>query len=401
MNKNIAIISHQACFGCGACAAKCPFSAIEIHPSPDGFDYPVVDAAKCTSCGLCLRSCPAENRVDADSEVIRAAVLQSGDSDELAQSSSGGVFSLLAKRVLEKGGRVYGAAWDGVDCVRHIGISDLADIALLQKSKYVQSDASESYPDVLNDLKSGKHVLFSGTPCQVSALLLYLGKPMDGLTTVSVVCHGVPSSSMFRSYVDWLELREKSDVTALTFRDKSKFGWGHNIKIELSDGRIIKRPAAFDPFYGSYIKGMISRSSCYSCPFRGCDSPADIILGDSWRSESARDCVYPEKGISAVIVKTERGAKLIDEIVDCVAYSNNDVAADDVLLHEDPNKRSGLEERRDAVIAQYEALGSGIFDSVLVPKVSLFDRVKKMLPPSMRLGVKRLVRSIIPGNAHE
>lgn len=285
--------------------------------------------------------------------------------------------SLLAKRVLEKGGRVYGAAWDGVDCVRHIGISDLADIALLQKSKYVQSDASESYPDVLNDLKSGKHVLFSGTPCQVSALLLYLGKPMDGLTTVSVVCHGVPSSSMFRSYVDWLELREKSDVTALTFRDKSKFGWGHNIKIELSDGRIIKRPAAFDPFYGSYIKGMISRSSCYSCPFRGCDSPADIILGDSWRSESARDCVYPEKGISAVIVKTERGAKLIDEIVDCVAYSNNDVAADDVLLHEDPNKRSGLEERRDAVIAQYEALGSGIFDSVLVPKVSLFDRVKK------------------------
>ena len=87
--------------------------------------------------------------------------------------------------------------------------------------------------------------------------------------------------------------------------------------------------------------------------------------------------MYPEKGISAVIVKTERGAKLIDEIVDCVAYSNNDVAADDVLLHEDPNKRSGLEERRDAVIAQYEALGSRIFDSVLVPKVSLFDRVEK------------------------
>lgn len=401
MSKNIDTVSHRACFGCGACAAKCPFSAITMRTLPDGFEYPVVDAARCTSCGLCLRTCPAENQVDADSETIRAAVLQSGDPDELAQSSSGGVFSLLAKRVLTGGGRVYGAAWDGVDCVRHIGISNLSDIALLQKSKYVQSDASESYPDVLNDLKSGKHVLFSGTPCQVSALLLYLGKPMDGLTTVSVVCHGVPSSSMFRSYVDWLELREKSDVTALTFRDKSKFGWGHNIKIELSDGRIIKRPAAFDPFYGSYIKGMISRSSCYSCPFRGCDSPADIILGDSWRSESARDCVYPEKGISAVIVKTERGAKLIDEIVDCVAYSNNDVAADDVLLHEGPNKRSGLEERRDAVIAQYEALGSGIFDSVLVPKVTLFDRVKKMLPPSMRLSVKRLVRSIKSGNAHE
>lgn len=83
-----------------------PFSAIEMHPSPDGFDYPVVDAAKCTSCGLCLRSCPAENRVDTDSEVIRAAVLQGGDPDELAQSSSGGVFSLLAKRVLTGGGRV-------------------------------------------------------------------------------------------------------------------------------------------------------------------------------------------------------------------------------------------------------------------------------------------------------
>lgn len=401
MSKSIVTITHQACFGCGACAAKCPFSAIEMHTSPDGFEYPVVDAAKCTSCGLCLRSCPAENRVNIDSEVIRAAVLQSGDSEELAQSSSGGVFSLLAKRVLSEGGRVYGAAWDGVGCVRHIGISDFVDIALLQKSKYVQSDATESYPDVLSDLKSGKRVLFSGTPCQVSALCLYLGKPMDGLTTVSVVCHGVPSSSMLRSYVDWLELREKSGVTGLTFRDKSKFGWGHNIKIELSDGRIIKRPASFDPFYGSYIKGMISRSSCYSCPFRGSDSPADIILGDSWRSESAQDCAHPEKGISAVIVKTERGAKLIDEIGDCVTYSNNDVAADDVLLHEDPNKRSGLEEKRDAVIAQYEALGSGIFDSVLAPSVTLFDHVKKMLPPSMRFSIKRLVRSIKPGSANE
>lgn len=372
-----------------------------MHPSPDGFEYPVVDAAKCTSCGLCLRSCPVENRLDTDSKAVRVAVLQSGDSDELAQSSSGGVFSLLAKRVLSESGRVYGAAWDGVDRVRHIGISDLADIALLRKSKYVQSDASESYPDVLSDLKSGKCVLFSGTPCQVSALRLYLGKPMDGLTTVSVVCHGVPSSSMLCSYIDWLELREKSSVSALTFRDKSKYGWGHNIKIELSDGRIIKRPAAFDPFYGSYIKGLINRSSCYGCPFRGCDSPADIILGDSWRSESAQDCAHPEKGISAVIVKTERGAKLIDEMGDCVAYSNSDVVVDDVLLHEDPNRRSDLEERRDAVIVQYEALGLGIFDSVLAPNVTLFDRVKKMLPPSMRLGVKRLVRSIKPGNAHE
>ena len=224
---------------------------------------------------------------------------------------------------------------------------------------------------------------------------------MDGLTTVSVVCHGVPSSSMFRSYVDWLELREKSDVTALTFRDKSKFGWGHNIKIELSDGRIIKRPAAFDPFYGSYIKGLISRSSCYGCPFRGCDSPADIILGDSWRSESVQDCGHPEKGVSAVIVKTERGAKLIDEISDCVAYSNNGLAPDDVLLHEDPNKRSDLEERRDAVIEHFEATGLQVFDSVLAPNATLFDRLKMLLPPSMRLRVKRFVRSIKPRTMHE
>lgn len=372
-----------------------------MRTSPDGFEYPVVDAARCTSCGLCLRTCPAENQVDADSEAIRAAVLQSDDPDELAQSSSGGVFFLLAKRVLSDGGRVYGAAWDGVDHVRHIGISELADIALLQKSKYVQSDASESYPEVLSDLKSGKRVLFSGTPCQVSALRLFLGKPMDGLTAVSVVCHGIPSSSMLRSYVDWLELRENSDVTALTFRDKSKFGWGHNIKIELSDGRIIKRPAAFDPFYGSYIKGLISRSSCYGCPFRGCDSPADIILGDSWRSESVQDCGHPEKGVSAVIVKTERGAKLIDEISDRVAYSNNGLAPDDVLLHVDPDKRSDLEERRDAVIEQFEATGSQVFDSVLAPNATLFDRLKMLLPPSMRLRVKRLVRSIKPRTVHE
>ncbi|MFR2030449.1 MAG: Coenzyme F420 hydrogenase/dehydrogenase, beta subunit C-terminal domain [Collinsella sp.] len=338
-------VSHRACFGCGACAAKCPFSAITMRTSPDGFEYPVVDAARCTSCGLCLRTCPAETKSTRTRRPFAPPVLQSDDltsSRKVRPAAS----SFSAKRILSDGGRISRRCWDGVDHVRHIGISELAEIALLQKSKYVQSDASESYPEVLSDLKLASEVLFSGTPCQASALRLYLGKPMDGLTTVSVVCHGVPSSSMFRSYVGWLELREKSDVTALTFRDKSKFGWGHNIKIELSDGRIIKRPAAFDPFYGSYIKGLISRSSCYGCPFRGCDSPADIILGDSWRSESVQDCGHPEKGVSAVIVKTERGAKLIDEIGDYVAYSNNGLAPDDVLLHEDPNKRSDLEEAR-------------------------------------------------------
>lgn len=43
----------------------------------------------------------------------------------------------------------------------------------LQGSKYIQSHIGTAYRQVLQYLKKGRIVLFSGTPCQIGGLKIY------------------------------------------------------------------------------------------------------------------------------------------------------------------------------------------------------------------------------------
>ncbi len=144
------------------------------------------------------------------------------DDDELMLSSSGRAFSVLARRVIARGGVVYGHAFDDglhVGCVRAESFDELS---AMRGSKYVQSDMSDAIASVGRDLGAGREVLFSGTPCQVDGLLAFLGGPQDGLLTVDIICHGVPSQAFFADCMG----EEFSDrLLSLRFRDKRE-GWG-------------------------------------------------------------------------------------------------------------------------------------------------------------------------------
>lgn len=111
-------------------------------------------------------------------------------------STSGGVFSLLAEYILESGGVVFGAALDGQQHLRHIACFRKEDLWRLRGAKYVQSDLGDCYREVKRWLQV-KPVLFSGTPCQVDGLYRYLGHRPENLTTCDLVCHGVPSPSVW------------------------------------------------------------------------------------------------------------------------------------------------------------------------------------------------------------
>ena len=49
-----AVVDHDICVGCGACAAACPFKAIEWK----AFGRPEVIEAACEGCGICAAVCP-------------------------------------------------------------------------------------------------------------------------------------------------------------------------------------------------------------------------------------------------------------------------------------------------------------------------------------------------------
>ena len=195
----------QSCVGCGACATACPKNAITMKADAEGFLYPVFDNDKCVDCSLCQKVCPVKNQVSDVSFEAQYWAAKCNDDDVRMRSSSGGVFSLLAREVLAFGGVVYGAAFDDELHVRHTSAVDEPSLMRLCGSKYVQSEMGTCYKDVKDELKNGRHVLFSGTPCQVAGLKSYLGGDSKNLLTVDLICHGAPSPMVFYKYLQELE----------------------------------------------------------------------------------------------------------------------------------------------------------------------------------------------------
>lgn len=181
------------CTGCRVCEQSCPQKCITMVLNRDGFLYPEIDKAHCIECSLCSIRCPinAEHKADNVNPKVYAAILK--DKDVLLQSSSGGAFSAIADYVIEKGGTVFGCAFNENFEAMHISVKSRQDLARFRGSKYVQSDTGNSFYQVKQELERGYYVLFIGTPCQVEGLKVYLNKKYDKLITVDLICHGVPS----------------------------------------------------------------------------------------------------------------------------------------------------------------------------------------------------------------
>ena len=197
------MISKSFCTGCGACASICPFNAIKMEPDIGGFLYPKIDKEKCRECGLCYKVCDDANNM-LYNKPRRIIGLKHNSEEIRARSTSGGAFFLLASEIISRGGTVYGAAFDKAWRVHHVRCSSLAELFILQKSKYVQSDLEKSYIKVTDDLKQGKMVLFTGTACQNSGLLAYLQAKhtnTDLLYTCDLICHGTPSPAIWKDYI--------------------------------------------------------------------------------------------------------------------------------------------------------------------------------------------------------
>ena len=289
------------------------------------------------------------------------------DRDELMLSSSGGAFSVLARRTLSHGGTVYGHAFDEglhVACVR---VDDLGGLAVLRGSKYVQSDMGDAMSLVKDDLKAGREVLFSGTPCQVDGLLTYLGGPQDRLLTVDIVCHGVPSQPFFNDCLKWEFAGSRLD--SVRFRDKRE-GWGCGGGTTTTTTtpvfhRLVTRNGPFSPevsfYYRRFLSGDVYRESCYRCPYAGGERPGDFTIGDFWGIDVDASGLDPRHGISVIIANTEKAEALIPYIKEEAAWAERPleeaVQGNDQLMH--PTLRP---EARDVVLERWLEEGIGVLE---------------------------------------
>lgn len=307
----------ESCCGCGACVQSCPKGCISFMEDQEGFLYPLIDHKKCIACGLCVSVCPFHELIEAKSPQHAFAAYNTNDKVR-SESSSGGFFSLLAKSILDKGGAVFGAMFDERWNVVHGFIESVDEMPRLRGSKYVQSFIGNSYEIAKRFLIAGRHVLFSGTPCQISGLKNYLSKEYDNLVTVDFICHGVPSPELWRWYLDIV--KKQISIVGINFRNKDN-GWKrYNFAIDYGlDAPSLRSFHKEDPFMMAFLNDLSLRPSCSSCKVKGGRSNSDITIADFWNVDKVLDGFDDDKGTNLVLENSPKGAVLLSSIQDVVS----------------------------------------------------------------------------------
>lgn len=318
----IQITNKADCCGCTACASVCAHHAISMEPDNEGFLYPIINIDLCIECGLCEKVCPILQRKEQklSPNQLQYKALRIKDTELLNQSSSGGAFIAVASYVIKKGGTICGATYTQTATVIHDFANTIDEAKKFMGSKYSQSDIRGILPQIKEILKTGKLVLFTGTPCQVHGLKLFLKKKYDNLITIDLVCHAVPSPLIFQEYINYCSKKLKSSIKAIDMRYKRSHGWGHNFsyRFHLQNGKTLVDPNSIEKWGRLFFSQLIDRPSCHKCKFTNYNRCSDLTIADFWDDINKRPDIYSKEGTSLCLVNTEKGVDILNAIKDTI-----------------------------------------------------------------------------------
>lgn len=343
---------QEECCGCGTCGDICAHKAISFSHNSEGFLFPHIDSTHCTECNLCEHVCPMLNTPKGN--LVKES-LAAFSFNKPRNSSSGGMFSVLATAILYENGAVYGAAYDNNMYLKHSRITKIDELPTLCGSKYVQSDCSGVYKQVLDDLKHNLKVLFVGTPCQVAGLRNFLRKDYGNLFLIDLICHGVPSPGIFADYLRYCEKLRSQKISNFLIRDNRE-GWNNIFKSTLTyhNGKEEYNSMLANLWNRIFFSELAVRTNCEHCKFASYSRVGDITLGDFWGIEHVNKQMHNDKGVSLILVNTDRGFELISrvksKVVSAVARTNE---------NEHPNLYHSIkqDDRRDEFMSEYVAHG--------------------------------------------
>lgn len=377
-------ISKEKCTGCKMCADICPVNAIYYECDEEGFWYPKVDYNKCVKCKKCLQYCPSLNieKVDRKNEP-KVYSAWSKDDDIRISSTSGGAFYEIAFKFMENGGVVAGCTYgDDWKSAHHMIAHNEEELLKIKGSKYFQSDTEQIYSEVKKELDEGKKVLFCGTPCQNAALNIFLNGKYNNIYYLDFICRSINSPKAFKEYIDELERDHHSKVVNVHLKDKTK-GWQSlATRVEFENGEVSLKDRNEDYWIKGFIlNDLYTRESCYHCQYKKLPRFAsDISIGDFWgiKNKSDEDMF---KGISVLIVNSENGQKLLDEVKD--RFTINKMDMEDVLPGNPALLKNPVRTKKQDKFFK------------LIKKHSFSESVRKCIQPSkIRISWKRLKRPL-------
>lgn len=321
------IINKELCTGCTACVNICPKKAIIMTENTEGFKHPIIDEKKCINCGLCKKTCPILN-TKSNHAINKCYVGYSLEDKTKKESSSGGIFTLIANHILENKGIIIGAAFNTDNKLIHIAIKNKDDLKKLRGSKYLQSDLNNIFAYIKENISS-KKVLFVGTPCQVAGLKSFLKKDYENLICIDLFCHGVPSPKLFSKYIHELEEKNNDKLINYNFRDKVT-GWDAYSNTATFKNNCITEYGTKNNYMKLFLADVALRQSCYNCNFKLGNKYSDVTLGDFWGVKNHYPEMYSKDGVSAIIINSNKGLKLFELIKNNIKYK--ECQLDEILL---------------------------------------------------------------------
>lgn len=324
------LASHDTCSGCMACGEVCPKGCVNFNMGDDGFWYPQINQVVCIRCHACQRVCPVITPKNHAQNQLPKAYAAWTEEKARHNSTSGGAFYAMADAMIQNGGYVAGAVFDGA-MVKHIVTNKIEDLPRIQGTKYFQSDTTGVFKEINRLLHEGRRVLFGGTSCQVAGLLNVVGEKGDSLITVDLICYGVPSSLIIGVEE---RIRGKKLKRIISSRDKNhEGGWRNSyyMTCEWDDGTTTVTAQKDSFILGSFCSGKVMRKSCYHCPYKTLYRQADLTIGDYHCVKGYEG--QKTEGISLVFVNTEKGADVLEN---CPSLSIHERELTESL----PNKRT-------------------------------------------------------------
>lgn len=391
----ITLKQKSDCCGCGACQSICTHKCIQLKQDNEGFLYPDTNLPTCTNCNQCNNVCPIIN-ITSPNTPQKSYVAINNNAIIRDHSSSGGIFYTLASYIISQNGVVFGAKFTKDFTLIHDECTTIESLVCLVGAKYVQSYLGESFIKVEQYLKVGKLVLFSGVGCQIAALKNFLKKEYSNLLTIDVLCHGVGSPSVWKTFINnWLYY-EKDSLKSINFRDKS-IGWEeYRLRLEYLHQNVYLN--SYDNTYiTGYFANLFLRPSCYHCVFKPYKSNSDITLADAWGINKLLDrkfCI-DNKGTSLIIVNTKKGDQAIQSISANISYEKINLSA---MIHYNPSLKYPSKENKRRNEFFYRFNNGEDFEFIIrdMTKLSILQRLEQRMTPFLkRMGIKGFTKKIM------
>ena len=135
----------------------------------------------------------------------------------------------------------------------------------------------------------------------------------------------------------------------MQFRNKDS-GWKtFSVVFKFQNDNEYRRKSRNDLYMRGFLSNLYLRPSCYSCAFKTKIRQSDITLADFWGIENVIPSMDNDRGVSLVLINSQKGQTLFDEIKHNIIFQKTDI---DEAIKYNPSaiKSSNRPKNRDKFI---------------------------------------------------